>query len=221
MRYIGTLFEIAYVALMTNLLLIVACLPLTAVLMTTDTSRSWPLIALLAPLCAPAVTAAFTVLGRYSSDRDTAVINNFGRSWRATARRSAVVAGLASAALVVLGVDAAAAWGRPVGAVVLPVLVVAMVMTVATTLLVLVVLSEHPRVRLRDAGRACVYLAVRHWYLTVFSLLLLAAFQSLLATRPAIALGLLPAPLLYLIGANSRVSLLPVFGTQSLREGTS
>jgi hypothetical protein len=48
---------------------------------------------------------------------------------------------------------------------------------------------------------------VRHWYLTLPSLAVLAIFEALLATRPAIALGLAAAPLLYVVWAGSRFSL--------------
>ena len=208
----GLLFGVVYVALMTNALLVLSCLPLLAALMTTDPSRSWPLLALLAPGCAPAICAAFAVLGAYTTDRDTSVARTFVRAWRASARRALVAGALASAALVVLGVDARAAWGRPVGALVLPLLAVAMVLVVATTLLVLAALAERPRVRLRDAGRVGLYLAVRRWYLTAFSLLVLALFEMFLVARPALALGLAATPLLYVVWANSRFTLAAVLG---------
>jgi len=74
-------------------------------------------------------------------------------------------------------------------------------------MLALVVLAERPGARVRDAGRVSVYLAVRHWYLTLPSLAVLAVLEALLATRPAIALGLAAAPLLYVVWANSRFTL--------------
>ena len=209
----GLVFGTVYLALMTNALLVLSCLPLVAALVTTDPARSWPLLALLAPGCAPAVCAAFAVLGAYTADRDAAVARTFARAWRATTRRALAAGALASAALVVLAVDARAAWGRPVGALVLPLLVVAMVLVVATTLLVLVVVAERPAVRLRDAGRVCLYLAVRRWPLTVFSLLVIALFEAFLAARPALALGLAATPLLYVVWANSRVALTAALGS--------
>jgi hypothetical protein len=84
---------------------------------------------------------------------------------------------------------------------------------VATTLLVLVVVAERPAVRLRDAGRVCLYLAVRRWPLTVFSLLVIALFEAFLAARPALALGLAATPLLYVVWANSRVALTAALGS--------
>ena len=46
-------FGTVYAALMTNLLLVVGCAPLVLGLVVTDPARSWPLLALVAPLCAP------------------------------------------------------------------------------------------------------------------------------------------------------------------------
>jgi uncharacterized membrane protein YesL len=210
---IGALFDLVYLALMTNLLLVLGCLPLVAGLLATDPARSWPLLALAAPLCAPGVCAAFAVLAAFTAERSTAVVRTFGRAWRASLRRAMTLGALATAALVVLGVDIRAAWGRPVGAVAIPVLVVGMVLVVAASLLALVVLAERPTVRLRDALRACLYLAVRRWYFTAFSLAVLGLLAGLVASRPALAFGLAAAPLLYVVWANSRFTLNAALGT--------
>jgi uncharacterized membrane protein YesL len=196
-------FDLAYLALMTNLLLVCACLPLLIALLTTDPARSWPLLALLAPTCAPGLCAAFAVL----HDLSGPVITTFVRAWRATFRRALALGAVTTAALVVLGVDVRAAWDHPVGAAVIPVLLVTMVLVVATALLVAVTLSERPTVRLREAGRVCLYLAVRRWYLTLASLAVLALWHALLVSYPAIALGLALTPLLYVVWANSRFTL--------------
>jgi len=209
---LGAVFDLVYVALMTNLLLVVSCLPLVAGLLTTDPARSWPLLALVAPLCAPGLCAAFAVLSAFSGERGNAVVRTFAAAWRACLRRAVALGALATAALVVFGADARAAWGHPVGAAAIPVLVTAMVLVAATSLLALVVIAERPTVRLRDALRACLYLALRRWYLTAFSMAVLALLETLVATRPAIAFGLAAAPLLYLVWANSRFALREALG---------
>ena len=62
---------VVYLALITNLLLVLACLPLVLLLITTDPARSWPLLAVAAPLCAPGVSAAFaTFLDQHVSGPD-------------------------------------------------------------------------------------------------------------------------------------------------------
>ena len=209
---LGSVFDLVYVALMTNLLLVVSCLPLVAGLLATDPARSWPLLALLAPLCAPGVCAAFAVLAAFSSDRDNAALRTFTTTWRASLRRATSLGALTTAVLVILGVDARAAWGHPIGAAAIPVLVTTMVLVTVTSLLALVVIAERPNVRLRDALRACLYLALRRWYLTAFSLAVLALLETLIASRPAIAFGLAMAPLLYIVWANSRFTLREALG---------
>jgi len=181
-------------------------------LLITDPARSWPSLALVAPLCAPGLCAAFAVLAWFTTERSTAVFTTYARAWRASFRRATAVGAVATGTLVVLGVDAMAAWGRPVGAVVIPILGVAMVLAVSSSLLVLVLIAERPKAPLREAFRASLYLSVRRWYLTVLSLAVLALLETLLASRPAIALGLAATPLLYVVWANSRFTLNPALG---------
>ncbi len=90
------------------------------------------------------------------------------------------------------------------------------ILVAATLLLALVVVAERPAVRLRETLRASLYLAVRHWYLTAASLAVLAVLEMLLTTRPAVALGLAAAPLLYVVWANSRYSLRTALGPQPM-----
>lgn len=209
---LGTIFELVYLALMSNLLLVIGCLPVITVLMTTDPARSWPLLALLAPVCGPGLCGVFAVFSAYSTDRSTTVIATFARAWRTSLRRACALGAITSALFVVLGVDVRAAWGKPVGAVAIPTLVVACVLVAATALLAVVTLAERPTARLRDVVRVGLYLALRHWYLTALSFVVLAFLEILLASRPALALGMAAAPLLYVVWANSRFSLRSVLG---------
>jgi uncharacterized membrane protein YesL len=158
------------------------------------------------------VCGAFAVLSAFSGTGSNAVVRTFVAAWRASLRRATALGALTSAALVVFGVDARAAWGHPIGAAAIPMLITAMVLITATSLLALVVIAERPAVRLRDALRACLYLSLRRWYLTAFSLAVLALLEALVASRPAIAFGLAAAPLLYVVWANSRFTLREALG---------
>ncbi|MEU8661837.1 hypothetical protein [Actinoplanes philippinensis] len=200
----GRIFEAVYVALLTNLLLAIACAPLVLVVLTTDPGRTWPLLVLFAPLAGPALVAVFAVL---RSVFDGAVGSVFWTAWRASARRALTAASLATVALLVLGVDAAWLAGRTAGAVLLPVIAVVMTLIVITTVLTLAALAERPDARLRDLARAGAYLGLRRWYLSLFSLVVLVLFEVLLAARPAIAIGVAASPLLYIVWANSRFTL--------------
>jgi uncharacterized membrane protein YesL len=204
---IATAFDLAYLTLATNLLLALAASPVLAVALTTDTGRSWPLLALAAPFATPGLCAAFAVFAAYGADRSTAVAATFARAWRSSFRPAAAVGALAAAALVVLGVDARAAWGRPAGAVAIPVLATLAVLVVATALHAVSALAARPSARVRDVLRAAVYLAVRHGPLSLLSIAVLVLLLTLFAARPALAVGLAAAPLLYVVWANTRYAL--------------
>jgi hypothetical protein len=204
---IEAVFDGVYTALVANLLLVVGGLPLVLLAVTTDATRAWPLYALVAPFCAPGLCGVFAVMSGYSAGRPGGALRTFGRAWRASARPAMLWSAGAVALLVVLGVDAYALWGHRAGALALPILAMLTVVTVATALLGLVTIAERPAARLRDVTRACLYLAVRRWHLSVASLLVLALWAQLFAVRPAIALGLAAAPLLYVVWANSRFCL--------------
>ena len=205
-------FDTAYLVLMTNLLLVIACLPFVAGLIVTDPTRSWPVLALVAPWCAPALAATFAVFAGFSADGTTTVVRTFAAAWRSLFRRAATIGALTVGALVVLGVDGRAVWPSPVGAVAVPVIVTLAVLVISTATLALVGVVERPEVRVRDILRAALYLAVRRWYLTAVSLSVLALLAMLVAARPALGLGLGAAPLLYVVWANSRYTLSPALG---------
>lgn len=206
-------FSTVYAALATNVLLILGAAPLVVGLVTTDPYRSWPLLALVAPLAVPGLVAAFGTFAAVSADPGAAVVRTFVRTWRAVLGRSLALGALTVAALVVLGVDVRALWSGRVGAVAVPCLTVLLVLAVATALHAAVLLAERPTARLAPLLKAACYLAVRRWYLTVVSIAITGLLVGLLAARPAIALGVAAAPLLYAVWANTRYALRPVLGS--------
>ncbi|MFC6018330.1 hypothetical protein ACFP2T_19225 [Plantactinospora solaniradicis] len=218
---INAVFDGVYLALASNMLLVVGCLPLVLLAFTTDATQSWPLYAIAAPLCAPGLCGVFGVMSAYSAGRSTTGLRTFGRTWLATARPAMLWAAAATALLVVLGVDARALWGHRAGALALPVLATLTVLTVATALLGLVAIAERPAAPLRDVARACLYLAVRRWYLTAGSLLVLALLAQLVTARPALGLGLAAAPLLYVVWANSHFALRPALDPPTVAPQTT
>ena len=209
----SVVFGVVYLGFMTNVLLIVGCLPLIVLLFTTDPTYSWPLLAVALPLCAPALAAAFTVF-RENAKGDTGVIRLFLRGWREAWRRSLALGAFVAAALTVLLVDVRFFSEGQLGVVVIPVLAVLTVLSVSVGIVGLVALAEEPRARLRDVVRASIYLLLRRWYLTAVSLAVLAAQVALFTSLPAIALGFTAAPALYLVWANSRYTLRPVLDTE-------
>ena len=208
----GTFTAIAgvvYLALITNLLLIVSGLPLVLLLITSDPARSWPLLALAAPFSAPGIGAAFWAFRDFSRG-GTAPARAFLAGWLATWRRAFQLGALVTAVVVVLIVDLRFFADSALSVAVVPVLGLLTVMALALGLIGLVAISDAPGARFRDVIRASLYLSVRRWYLTVVSLIVIGTQAALFTAMPAIALGLTMAPVLYLAWANSRYTLRPV-----------
>lgn len=205
-------FSTVYAGLATNLLVVVACLPLVVLAMTTDPSASWPALAVLAPFCTPALVAAFGVFRAITADGSAQVVRTFWRGYRQHWRRSVAVGALSTALVVVLAVDVRAVWGHAVGAVAIPVLVTLIVLTLVTTLVATASLADHPTARLRDLLRVSLFAGVRRWYLTLPALLVLAMLGSVVAARPAVGLGLALAPLLFVAWGGARYALHSTLG---------
>lgn len=199
-----------YTGLVTNALLVVACLPLVVVLVATDLRATWPLLAVLSPLLAPAVVAAFAVFRAFSQDGTTAVVRTFASAYRAHGRRALAVGALASGAVVVLAVDVAALWGTRAGAAVIPFFGTLAVLVVATTVLALAAVAEPTPAHGAGLGhllRHALLLAVRRWYVSAASLVLLATLAAAVLTKPALGLGVLAAPVLFVVWGACRHAL--------------
>ncbi|MEP7765481.1 ferredoxin-NADPH reductase [Sanguibacter sp. 25GB23B1] len=201
----GQAFGTVYVLVATNLLLVAACLPLLVpLLVVADPAGSWPFFVVMSTVVAPAFAAACAVFAELSANGSARVVRTFTSAWVRTARKAFAVGGVAALALAVLGTDLVAARSHPLGALTAPVFVVLGVLVVAASMLALVALAEDPGASLRGLALPSAYLAVRRWYLALVSLLAVALLVVLVVAKPALGLGLLSAPMLYVVWANSR-----------------
>ncbi|SDQ29515.1 DUF624 domain-containing protein [Microbacterium sp. cf332] len=207
----ATVFGVVYLGLMTNLLLLASCLPLVVLLVITDPALSWPMLALVAPLCAPGITAAFATF-RAHGGGETRVVRVFVRSWKRSWRTAPVLGAVVVAALVVVLVDVRFFAPLQAGVAVVPVLGVLTVLLLAAGLVAFAALAEEPDASLRSIARAAVFLSVRRWWLSLVSLAVIALQAGLFVSMPAVAIGLTAAPALYLAWANARYILRPVLG---------
>ncbi|APF34123.1 MULTISPECIES: DUF624 domain-containing protein [Microbacterium] len=207
----ATVFGVVYLGLMTNLLLLASCLPLVVLLVITDPALSWPMLAVVAPLCAPGITAAFATF-RAHGEGENQVVRTFIRSWKRSWRKALALGTVVVAALVVVLVDVRFFAPLQAGVAVVPVLGVLTVLLLAAGLVAFAALAEEPDASLRSIARAAVFLSVRRWWLSLVSLAVLALQAGLFVAMPAIAIGLTSAPALYLAWANARYILRPVLG---------
>ena len=201
---------LAYLGLMTNVLLAASWAPLVLLSLTTDPAASWLLLAGATVLAAPGALGAFAVFRHQVETGGREVVRPFVQGWRAGLGRGIGVAAVVASMLVVLTVDIAWAWGRPVGAVAIPVLVVLLGLTASVGLGWLVAVAERPEVPVWRLARAVTYLMVRRWYLSAMSLVALGLLAVFVTRAPALGLGVAASPLLYLVWANTRRSLHPI-----------
>jgi uncharacterized membrane protein YesL len=205
----ASIISLVYLVMMVNFSLVVAALPFVAVLVTTDPTHSWPLIAATAPLAAPSISAAAATFTAYGQG-ETAVARTFWRAWRTTWLKSAALGAMATALVVVVLVDVKAVSTADFALAVVPALAVVLLLAAVVTMLGLVALGQVPTARLRDVIKASLYLGLRRWYLSALSLVVLATEALLFTTMPALAMGITAAPALYVAWTNSRHTLLPV-----------
>jgi len=203
---LSTTIGAVYLGLMTNLLLAVACAPALLLLITTDPVHSWPLLAVAAPLCGPAVVAAFAAFADHRAG-GVSVVRTFVRAWLQAWRRPFVLGVAATAVVVVALVDVKAASTASFGIVVAPALLVLAVLAVTVALLGLAAYAEAPTAPLMRVAKAALYFGVRRWWLTLVSLAVLGTQFAVFTNVPAIGIGLTAAPALYLAWANCRFSL--------------
>ncbi|TRY17890.1 DUF624 domain-containing protein [Tessaracoccus rhinocerotis] len=201
---------VIYLALMTNFLMVATSLPLVVLLLATDPTGTWPFVAVAAVAAAPSLPATFSTFARYSDAGDVAVVRNYFRAWRRHAVRAWQIGALTVALCTVLAVDIAWAFGHEVGAVAIPVFATLIALVAGVALGGLVAVTERPELRLAALARAATFLMAKRWYLTLMSLAAFVVLLAITAERPAIGLGVVAAPLLYLVWANTRFTLRPI-----------
>ncbi|WP_106815530.1 ferredoxin-NADPH reductase [Microbacterium timonense] len=205
----ASLIGMIYLGLIVNLLLVVACLPLVVLLVTTDPMYSWPLLAVALPLAAPGLVGAFRAF-REHSDGGRGPIRAFVAGLRDTWWRALLLGAAVTAIIVVLLVDVRMLSNTAAAVVTVPLLAVLALLVVAVGLVAFVAVAEVPTARLRDVVRASLYLSLRRWYLTAASLVVLGLQAAVFAAAPALGLGLTASAALYLAWTNSRFTLRPV-----------
>ncbi|MGO3885873.1 MAG: ferredoxin-NADPH reductase [Mycetocola sp.] len=206
---IAGIIGVVGLAMIVNLLVLLTALPLVFLLITTDPVLSWPLIAVAAVLASPAVTAAFRAFREHSAgglSPARAYLAGLRSGWK----KSMLIGALVVAATVVVLVDVSLFARSDVAVITVPLLGVVAVLTAAIGMLSLVALSEVPTARLRDVLAASAVLAVRRWYITAVSLLVVGIQAALFTQLPAIGVGITASAALYLVWANSRFALRPV-----------
>ncbi|WP_156761098.1 ferredoxin-NADPH reductase [Microbacterium karelineae] len=204
-----SLFSVAQLVLVTNALLAVTCAPLVLLLVTTDPSLSWPLLAVAAAATGPGVAGSFAAF-RAHREGERGVVRPFFRGLARVWGRALGVSALVTAVVVVAIVDLFVLVPTGPGAVAGPVLVVLVVIAIGTGMVQLAALVEAPTARFTDLLRASAATAVRRWPFTLVSLAAAGAQAGVFVMAPALAIGLTASACLYVVWAGARHSLQPV-----------
>ncbi|PPF43633.1 ferredoxin-NADPH reductase [Pseudoclavibacter sp. AY1F1] len=202
----STAFNVAYLALAVNAMLAVMSLPFLILLVTTDPSLSWPLLAASAALTGPGIAASFATF-RAHAEGDTDVIRSFIRGVRRTWKRALVISAVTSAVVTVALVDVFVLVPTGIGVLLVPLLVVVAILTLATAAVTLVAITQVEDTRLLVLVRASLVLSVRRWPMTFASFAIVAVQAAVLTAAPAIAIGLTTAACLYVVWAGGRYTL--------------
>lgn len=199
-----------YIMLMTNLMIAVTCAPVWLLLVFVDLSKSWLWVALSSILLSPALAGAYTVFKGYSLDASVTAIRTFFRAWWSTWRRLGLVGLFFLAFFLVISMDfyVLTQWGY--GTFALPLTVVLLALGLITAMVSWVGLLDRPDLSRRAVLKASLYLAVRKPGWSIISLLVLAAVASIIWVQPAVGLGILIGPALYIVWGNSRRTLVTI-----------
>ncbi|GGO66573.1 hypothetical protein GCM10010910_26330 [Microbacterium nanhaiense] len=204
----STLFGVVHLALGINVSLALVALPFLVLLVTTDPSLSWPLLALAAVPAGMGIAAAFGTF-REHADGEPSVFRTFFRQLARHWKASLALSSLVVAIVVVAAVDVFVLVPTGPGAIVAPLLVTVALLAVATGIVGFVAITEDPRARFRDVVRVSLLIAVRRWPFTLASFAVIGVQAAVITQAPALGIGLTSAACLYVVWAGSRYSLRP------------
>jgi len=198
-----SMFGYAYTILMTDLLLVLANLPLALLLFVAhDALQAWPTVLLLSLTLAPSLAGAFEVFRRMRGDEPP---RPFAAFWHGYRTRGATAAVLGLATALVIGFvlyDGAVLTGTVWAPLLTPTFAVVAAWALVTCTSTVAGLVLYPQASLRAIAKAAVYLSVRRWYFSVFALALLGLSAAAVIVQPVLG-ALVPGLLLYVVFANA------------------
>jgi len=196
-----------YIMLMTNFLLVLTGLPVWVFGLMLDLRKTWLWVAIFSILLAPALAGAYAVFKSYSLDGSVTAIRTFFKGWWSSLRRVLPVGAFFQALFLIVGVDlyVMTLWGY--GSLALPVVIVVVALGGVTAMVSWVGLLDRGDLTRRQVMKASLYLSVRKGGWSLLSLVVLGLVGSVIWVKPAVGLGLLLGPALYVVWGNSRRTL--------------
>lgn len=200
-------FSVAYLILGTSAAFTLTSLPFFAVIYIFGFEEMWLFVSLSALTLFPSFSAVFGVFGSYVFHGDNAIISNYFRCWIHTFRRSIIIGTITIALLTVFVVDIAYLWQQQSGAIFVPILATGSVLIITVGIGSLTVNQLAPGNSLWVLFKATFYVTVRRFYLSALSWAGFAVVTLVIIQAPAIGLGVLVAPALFLFWSNIKYCL--------------
>ena len=196
-----------YVMLMTNFLLVLTGLPVWMFGLMLDLRKTWLWVAIFSILLAPGLAGAYSVFKSYSLDGSVTALRTFFHGWWTSLRRVVPVGVFFQVLFFVAAVDLYVMnqWGY--GSLALPMVIVIVALGAVTAMVSWVGLLDRPDLTRWAVMKASLYLAVRKPGWSLLSLVVLGVVASIIWVKPAVGLGLLLGPALYVVWGNSRRTL--------------
>ncbi|MDR0436588.1 MAG: hypothetical protein LBH11_07570 [Propionibacteriaceae bacterium] len=198
-----TISGLMYLMLLVNVLTALTTLPLLVLLLATDWSKSWLLLAGCSALLAPALFAAFACF-RAQAEGSLGVFGTYWKAWWLGLRRAGPLGLSLAGLLVVIGVDVYAATLSDLVRATLGFLVVVAVLALLAWLVAIEALEEDRDVGRWSALKGALWCSVKA---PGWSLLTLAALVVLVAmfwAGPVLVLCFATGPGCYLVWASCR-----------------
>lgn len=210
----GSIFAFVYTFLAVNVLLAVTNAPLVFFLYAViEPAASWPFFLALSLTVLPSLGGAFAAFHALRAEESVSrPVAAFFSGYRAAFRRAALTGVAAVVVLFVLGLDLILVAGLPAGAVLIPVLVLAVAAAIVVAVNVAAGAVLLPAARLRDLLKAALYISVRRWYLSFAALALLGIVAGAALVQPVLGVALIPSPLLFIVWSNASYAYASVLG---------
>ena len=203
----SNIFQMVYTALMVNVALIIANLPLAFMFVVVkDPLAAWPFFLILSATVPPSVTGAFGAFRAMKDDSDVGPISAFLHSYRRNAVR-ALVTGAASRALIaIVLIDFAWATQNELAPLMGPLLIVIAALAVAVETTALAGFTLNENVNAWTLVKAAIYVAMRRWYFSLVAVALVLLIAVAALVQPILGMVLAPSMLLFLIWSNAQFS---------------
>jgi uncharacterized membrane protein YesL len=200
-----SIFSVVWSGLAINVMLGIINAPLIlALTVVAEPFRSWPIFLVLSLALGPCMSAVFYCFDQYRAEGKIAPFGDLMRGFR---RHGGKALGIWVGTLIteaVLLVDLIVLQQTQFGPLATPPLVMLMVVVLLTSINMLWANVQYPQARIFALIKVSLYVGIRRWQLTLFTVVLLGALVYGIALQPTLGLLIGPALALHVVFNNCR-----------------